>query len=419
MLDPKFIRENPEMVKKNTRERGNDESLVDRWLEIDNERVVLSKKRDEKREARNELSKGLKGKPDQTTIERVKLLKDEIDTLETELKTVEELWSELIHQIPNIHLSDVPIGESEEDNIDLEFIGEKPDFDFEPKDHFTLGQELDIIDFEAGAKVTGSQFYFLKGDAVLLEFALIQYGLHKLQQKGYELFMTPDLAKSRYYLGTGYAPRGDEEQTYEIDGEDIGLIATAEVTMAGYHADHTFSKLDLPKKYVAVSHCFRKEGGAYGKYSKGLYRVHQFTKLEMFAYTTPEESDKIHLEMLEIEKEIATDLGLHFKVLQQCTADLGASAAKKFDLEAWMPGRNDYGEITSTSNCTDYQARNFNIKYKEKNGQNEFVHMLNGTAIVLSRFPVAILENYQKADGSVVIPEVLRKYVGKDRIVSK
>ncbi len=418
MIDPNFIRENPDKVKKNTEERGNNSEIVENWLQIDKERNDLIVKRDTLRAERNELSKGLKGKPDQEIIDKVKSLKEEIEITESKLEELETHWNDLINSIPNIHFDDVPKGTSEDDNLDLEFIGEKPNFDFEPKNHLDLMIDLGIIDFETAAKVSGSQFYYLKGDAVLLEYALIQFGLHKFVQKGYELFQTPDLAKSKFYLGTGYAPKGDEAQTYEIEGEDLGLIATAEVTMAGYHADEIFNLEDLPKKYVAVSHCFRKEAGAYGKYSKGLYRTHQFTKLEMFAHCTPEQSEEIHQEMLNIEKEIASELGLHFKVLQQCTADLGAIAAKKYDLEAWMPGRNDYGEITSTSNCTDYQARNLNIRYKDKDGNNQYVHMLNGTAIALSRFPVAIIENFQQKDGSIKIPEVLQKYMGKE-IISK
>ncbi|MCA9386636.1 serine--tRNA ligase [Candidatus Dojkabacteria bacterium] len=418
MIDPNFIRQNPEKVKTNTTERGNNPDVVDAWLETDRKRNELIQAKDEKREERNSLSKNVQGKPDQETIDKVKALKEEIDKLESELASVEEKWNAEINQIPNIHFDDVPKGKSEDDNVDIEFIGEKPEFDFEPKSHLDLMTDLGIIDFEIGAKVSGSQFYYLKGDAVLLEYALIQFGLHKFIEKGYQLFQTPDLAKSRYYLGTGYAPKGDEAQTYEIEGEDLGLIATAEVTMAGYHADEIFDAKDLPKKYVAISHCYRKEAGAYGKYSKGLYRIHQFTKMEMFAYCTEEQSEAIHKEMLEIEKEIATELGIPFKVIQQCTADLGAIAAKKFDLEAWMPGRRDYGEITSTSNCTDYQARNLNIRYKDINGNNKYAHMLNGTAIALSRFPIAIIENYQQADGSIKIPEVLQKYMGKE-VISK
>ena len=223
------------------------------------------------------------------------------------------------------------------------------------------------------------------------------------------------MAKSRYYLGTGYAPRGDEAQTYEIEGEDLGLIATAEVTMAGMYADEVVD-LAQPQKFAAISHCYRKEGGAYGKFSKGLYRVHQFTKLEMFIFCKPDDSEAMHQEMLAYEEEIAQQLGIPYRVLLMCSGDLGAMAAKKYDLEAWMPGRGDYGEITSTSNTLDYQARSMNVKFKNSAGKNEYAHMLNGTAIVLSRFPIAILENYQQADGTVKVPDVLVKYMGKDVI---
>lgn len=416
MIDPNLIRTNPELVKKNTSERGNNPEVVDKWIELDKVRSRLIQEAEKKRKERNDLNQGLSGKPDEQTIQRMKTLRSEIEEVEEKLEEIEEKWQQAINQIPNIHLSDVPVGQSEDENVVIEHVGEKPVFDFEPKDHLTLMQNLNMIDFETAAKVSGSQFYYLKNDGVLLEFALIQFGLKKFMEKGYELFVTPDLAKSRYYLGTGYAPKGDEAQTYEIKDEDLGLIATAEVTMAGYHADHIFQQHELPKKYVAISHCFRKEAGAYGKYSKGLYRVHQFTKMEMFAYCLPEDSEAIHQEFLAIEKEIANELGIPFRVIQQCTADLGAIAAKKYDLEAWLPGRNDYGEITSTSNCTDYQARNLNIRYKNADGENEYVHMLNGTAIVMSRFPIAIIENYQQSDGTIKVPEALREFIGKEYI---
>ncbi|HXK52962.1 MAG TPA: serine--tRNA ligase, partial [bacterium] len=279
------------------------------------------------------------------------------------------------------------------------------------KDHVELGESLGIISFEDGAKVSGSQFYFLYGAGVLMELALVQYAFEKLSKAGFTPTLTPDLAKSRYYLGTGYAPRGDEAQTYTIEGEDLGLIATAEVTLAGKHADEVLLLENLPLKYVGYSHCFRKEAGAYGKYSKGLYRVHQFTKVEMFIYCKPEESMQMHDYLLEMEESIYQGLGISYRVLKQCTGDLGAMAARKYDIEAWMPGRKDYGEVTSTSNCTDYQARNLNIKYKLDTGGTEYVHMLNGTAVATSRTIIAILENYQQADGSVLIPEVLKPYM--------
>ncbi|MEI7579951.1 MAG: serine--tRNA ligase [bacterium] len=417
MLNPKLIRDNPEKIKQNTRERGMNDAVVDEWLQIDKEKTEVNIQVELLNKERNELAEiGKKGGNIEEVREKAREIKEKGKELEVRSSEIVTRWTDLINQIPNIHLADVPIGKNDAENKELRKVGEPIKFAFTPKDHLQLGTELGILDFETGAKVTGSQFYFLKNDAVKLELALLSYGVDFLAKKGFTAVMTPDMAKSRYYLGTGYAPRGDEAQIYEIEGEDLGLIATAEVTMAAAHADETIFEKDLPLKYAAISHCFRKEAGAYGKYSKGLYRVHQFTKLEMFIYCKPEDSDKYHMEILAAEEELTKSLGIPYRVLQMCSGDMGAMAAKKYDLEAWMPGRNDYGEITSTSNCTDYQSRNLNIKIKRENGEKEFIHMLNGTALVTSRIPIAILENFQQADGSVKVPEVLVPYMGKEVI---
>lgn len=417
MLDPQFIRDHIDHVKRNTAERNMNAAVVDEWLEVDAKRRELIQAVDGLNRQKNELANaGKLGQEVETLREKGRQLKEQQVKLQEERDEIEGKWQELINLIPNIHETGVPVGKTDAENVEVRKVGKIPEFDFEPKDHLQLGRDLDLLDFEAGAKVTGSQFYFLKNDAVRLEFALIQFGLEFFQKKGFTIVMTPDMAKSRFYLGTGYAPRGDEAQIYEIAGEDLGLIGTAEITMAGMLADEVLEERDLPLKFAAVSHCFRKEAGAYGKYSKGLYRVHQFTKLEMFAYTTPEQSQQMHMEMLAIEEEIAQALGIPYRVLEMCTGDLGAMAARKFDLEAWMPGRGDYGEITSTSNTTDFQARNLNAKYKDKDGKTHFVHTLNGTAVVMSRFPIAIMENYQQKDGTIKVPEVLVPYMGKDVI---
>lgn len=413
MLDPRFIRENAETVRKKVTDKNYAVDVVDDWLKVDGERAEALMKVEQLRAEKNELNKQVPPPPE--AIARGKELKAELEQLEAKFKDLDATWLENLNKIPNLAFDDVPVGKGEDANVEVKRT-EIPTFDFEPKDHATLGAELDLLDFEAGAKVAGSQFYFLKNEAVQLEFALIQWGLNKLQEKGFTLVMTPDMAKSRFYLGTGYQPKGDEAQIYEIEGEDLGLIATAEVTMAGYHADEILNLDNGPLRYAAISHCFRKEAGAYGKYSKGLYRVHQFTKLEMFAYCTPEQSADLHQEFLNIEMEIADELGLPYRVLEMCTGDLGAIAAKKYDVEAWMPGRRDFGEITSTSNCTDFQARNLNIRFKDKNGENKHAHMLNGTAIALSRIPIAIIENFQNAEGKVRIPPVLQSFMGKDII---
>ncbi len=410
MLDIKYIRENADKVKKGTADKQLDPSVVDKALAFDERRRKLLREIEDLRAQRNKAAKS-------KDIEKGKEVKVTLKKKEPSLKKIESVLQDAMVSIPSMPFDDVPVGKGEEDNVEIGKWGDIPKFDFKPKNHLEIGKDLGLIDFESGAKVSGSQFYYLKGDAVLLELALLQYGLEFLADKGYMPIITPDLAKSRYYLGTGYQPKGDEAQIYEIDGEDLGLIATAEVTLAGLHADEILKKKDLPMRYAAISHCFRKEAGAYGKYSKGLYRVHQFTKLEMFVYCTPDESDKMHKELLSIEEGVTQALGIPYRVLEMCTGDLGAIASKKYDLEAWMPGRDDYGEITSTSNATDYQARNLNIKYRD-GAKNEFPHMLNGTALVMSRIPIAILENYQQKDGSVKVPKVLQKWMGKDRIVA-
>lgn len=408
MLDIKFIRENVDLVKTATKNKGFDETVVDKLIEVDSQRRKLIQKTEELRARKNKL-----GKDD---IEEGKKLKVEVKEVEESLNSIEEKYNELLWKVPNVPSPKSPVGKNDKENLEIKKWGEPTKFSFTPKDHLELGKNLGILDFDAGSKVTGSQFYFLYGDGALLEIALTHYVFDKLSKEGFLPVITPDLAKSRYYLGTGYAPRGDEAQTYTIEGEDLGLIATAEVTLAGSHADEAIPESELPLKYIGYSHCFRQEAGAYGKYSKGLYRVHQFTKTEMFIYCKPEDSERLHEYLLQMEEEIYQELELPYRVLEMCTGDLGAMAARKFDVEVWMPGRNDYGEVTSTSNCTDYQARNLNIKYKKKNGETEYLHMLNGTAIVMSRVPVAILENFQNEDGSITIPKVLQKWMGKEKI---
>jgi len=411
MLDIQFIRENTDKVKKGVVDKQFDSSLVDKVLDLDGKRRKLIVEVEELRAKRNKVAS-------EKNIEEGKKVKEELKAREPELTKVEKEFNEVLNQIPNIPSPQAPVGKNEKDNIEVRKWGEPKKFDFTPKDHLELGKSLGILDFETGAKVTGSQFYFWYGDGALLELALVQYAFELLTKEGFLPVITPDLAKSRYYLGTGYLPKGAEAQTYEIKDQDLGLIATAEVTLAGKHADEVIVEQKLPIKYIGYSHCFRQEAGAYGKYSKGLYRVHQFTKAEMFIYCLPEESDKFHQYILEMEEKIYQGLGLPYRVVEMCTGDLGAMAARKFDVEAWMPTRNEYGEVTSTSNCTDYQARNLNVRFRRKNGKNEFVHMLNGTAIATSRTPLAILENYQEKDGSVIVPEPLRKWMGKDKIVS-
>ena len=408
MIDIKLVREQPDLVRRGILDKGYDPIALDEVVKLDKHHRQLLVETENLRAARNKLTK------DQ--IAEGKKLKQQLKDLEPKLKEVEEKLMEKLNLIPNPPLSSAPKGKSEKDNVEIHKWGQPRKFDFTPKDHLELGTHLGILDFPTGAKVSGSQFYFWYADGALLELALVHFAFGLLSKEGFIPVITPDLAKARYYLGTGYMPKGNEAQTYKIENEDLGLIATAEVTLAGKHADEVIVDDKLPIKYIGYSHCFRQEQGAYGKYSKGLYRVHQFTKAEMFIYCLPEDSDKFHQHILAMEEKIYQQLGLPYRVLEMCTGDLGAMAARKFDIEAWMPTRNEYGEVTSTSNCTDSQARNLNIRFKRKDGEIDYIHMLNGTAIATSRTPLAILENYQNADGSVTIPEVLRPYMGKDKI---
>lgn len=411
MLDIRVIRENPEKVKEGVAAKGFDGKVVDKLLKVDGERLELLREVEDLRAERNKVAK-------EKNIEKGKEIKGKLQKTEPKLREAEEEIEKLLQDLPNLPEDGVPDGKGEEDNVERSKWGDIPKFDFEPKDHLELGTKLGILDFDAGSKVAGTGFYYLKGDGALLELAIVQYGFEFLVKNGFTPFLTPDLVHERYYLGTGYLPKGPEAQTYEIKDTDLGLIATAEVTLAGYHADEVLQAKDLPKRYAGYSHCFRQEGGAYGKYSKGLYRVHQFTKVEMFAYSLPADSPKMHQEMLGLEEEFWQSLEIPYRVLEMCAGDLGAIAAKKYDLEAWMPGRDDYGEITSTSNATDYQARNLNIKYQDGPVAG-YVHLLNGTLIATSRGIVSILENNQQKDGSVKVPKVLQKWMGKEEITSQ
>ena len=414
MLDIKFIRENAELVKANTKNRLVDVD-VDALLSIDKERRATEAKIDELRAERNKVSKA---KPTQDIILQMKAVGEEIAGLEKFLVELEAKQRELLLKIPNLSHPKVVVSSNENDNPVVSVFKEPTSFSFEPKDHVELAAKLDLIDFDRATKVTGAKFYYLKNELALLEFALIQYALQILTKNGFTPMITPDLAKREVLEGLGFNPRGESTQIYNIENTDLSLIGTAEITMGGYHKDEVFEAAELPKKYVAISHCFRTEAGSYSKFSKGVFRVHQFTKIEMFVYTTPEQSEKTHQELLKIEEKIFKGLDIPFRVVDHCTADLGGPSYRTYDLEAWMPGKpnqagvnGDWAEITSTSNCTDYQSRGLNIKYKDASGNRQFVHMLNGTAIAITRAMIAIMENYQQADGSIIIPKVLQKYL--------
>ena len=421
MLDCKFILENAELVKQNCADRGVDVD-VDHFVALETERKVRQAELEELNRQANRVSKLIGQAKDQAQREARKeegrrlreqtaQSRKQLDEIATELDTIHRA-------IPNVTHPDAPIGADETANREL-FQGKtpRPEFDFEPLDHVELAEKLDLVDFEGGARVAGHGFYFLRNDAVILELALQRYALEVLTGEGFIPTSTPDLARNEILEGIGFIPRGPETQIYSVEDTDLSLVATAEITLGGLLAGQTLDAEDLPIKLCGVSHCFRTEAGAHGRAARGLFRVHQFTKVEMFAFTLPAESDAMLDHLRELECRLFDGLGVPYRVVDTATGDLGGPAYRKFDLEAWMPGRGQYGEITSTSNCTDYQARRLGIRYRVKGEKGtKFLHTLNGTAIAVSRALIAVLENHQQADGSVVIPEVLRPFVGKQRI---
>jgi seryl-tRNA synthetase len=428
MLDAGYICDHADEVKRNCTNRGTSEIPVDRVVAFEQKRKELEQKRGETAAKKNAISAGFKSAtPEQRTAlkEQAAALDREVGIIDDELKIVQGDLLLNLYQIPNLTHPDAPVG-GEDANKVVATVGEPRKFDFKPKDHVALCEALDLADFEAGTRVAGQKFYFLKNEAALLEVALVQYALQTCVRAGYTPVVTPDLARVEVLEGIGFMPRDpnpDTRQVYTVADTDLCLVGTAEITLGGMHMGQIFDEADLPKRYVGLSHCFRTEAGAAGRDTRGLYRVHQFTKVEMFAFCTPEQSEALHQEIRTLEEQIFTGLGLAFRVIDTATGDLGGPAYRKYDLEAWMPGRGAggaYGEVTSTSNCTDFQARRLGVRYKGKTFKGtRFVHTLNGTAVACTRALVAILENGQQADGSVVIPEALRPWVGKDRIEAK
>jgi seryl-tRNA synthetase len=416
VLDLRYIRENATAVAENARNRGV-EVNVDLVVELADRRSGLIQELNELRQQQNQLAKSVGRERDpearESLIVESRRTKELIPEREADLQAVEGRLREEMLQIPNMTHPEVPIGRDDTENVELRRVGKIPDFGFEPKDHVELGEALGIIDFEAGTKVAGSKFYFLRRDAVLLELGLVRYALDRLIEHGYEPAITPDLARDEALIGTGFMPRGPETQIYSVENSDLSLIATAEISLAGSLAGEIVDGERLPIRLAGLSHCFRTEAGSHGRASRGLYRVHQFTKVEMFAFAEPEQSEALHEEMLGIEEEIFGGLGIPYRVVDICTGDLGGAAYRKYDLEAWMPGRGAYGEITSTSNTTDYQARRLQIRYRTDGGRPQLLHTLNGTAIAVSRALIPILENNQQEDGTVLVPEALIPYVGK------
>jgi len=433
MLDIKFIRENPDKVKEGISKKGVDSSLVDNVLDLDKKRRELIQQIDTLRAKKNIVEKKLLKEKEENPasptgrkkeiLDVLKQAKLVLETKEKELGKLEQEYQKLMSSIPNLPLEDVIVGKDERDNQVLKEVGRKAKFNFIPKDYLTLGESLDIIDTKRAAKTSGSRFGFLKREAAQLEIALVHLAFDKLTKKGFIPVIPPVLIKPEPFWDMGYLDRGKEE-VYHLEKDDLYLIGTAEQIIGPMHMNETLKEEELPLRYTGFSSCFRREAGSYGKDTKGILRVHQFDKVEMFIFSKPEDAQKEHEFLLSIEEELMQSLGIPYRVINICSGDLGDPAAKKYDIEAWLPGQNDgqgeYRETHSTSNCTDYQARRLNVKYlNPQTSKNEFVYTLNGTALAIGRAIIAILENYQTKEGFVRIPRVLIPYMGGIKVIKR
>ena len=414
MLDINFIRNNKELVEHSIKEKMYKNVNLDEILTLDDKRKALLQQVEALRKERNDNTAKMKnGKPSDELIAKGKEIKEKLSTLEADLSNFEKELNTKLKTVPNVIFDDVPLGD-ESASVEVKKWGECKTTGV---DHLDYAISRDWVDFERGAKVAGAKFYYIKGGLALLENALIQFGIKKIVEHGFTLMDVPDLVNSRVLEGTGFAPRSSEQSDeYYIEGEDLALIATAEMPITGYHMDEIIDEDKLPLFYAGFSACFRKEAGAYGKHTRGLFRVHQFNKLEMYSFCAPEQSKEIHEKLRSIEEEIWQEIGIPYHVINIAAGDLGAPAAKKYDIEYWSPVDQKYREITSCSNCTDFQARGLNIRVRRKDGTVEVLHTLNGTAISLARTMVAVIENFAEEGGKLRVPAVLQPYLGTDML---
>ena len=415
MLDIKFIRENPEKVKQACKNKQVKVD-IDKLLKIDKEKreiqTELEKIFAQKNKASKEIRSAKDKKEKQKIISKMQKIDKKGDKLKENLKKIDKEFGTLMYQVPNIALDDAPVGESEKDNVVMRKVGKKTKFDFKPKDYLEIAEKLDLIDVKRAAKVSGTRFGYLKNQAVLLEIALINLAFNTLGKEGFVPIIPPVMIKSDKIRGMGYLEQSDVEEAYYLPKDDLFLAGTAEQPIGTMHADEIFEGKDLAKRYLGFSSCFRREAGSYGKDTKGIFRVHQFDKIEMFSFCHPDKSLQEHKLILSLEEKLMKLLKIPYQVVHICAGDLGNPAASKYDIEAWIPSEARYRETHSTSNCTDFQARRLNIRYRDKNNKLKFVHTLNGTGFAIGRIIIAIIENYQQKDGSVKVPEVLQKYVG-------
>lgn len=409
MIDIAFIREYASEVKEALKNRGKDPSVVDTFLNVDQEWKKTITEVEELRKLQKDLTKDQKR-------EEAKKNKEDIKEKTSLLSELEKKRHQILVSIPNIPSEKTPIGKDESENVEIEKIGDIPSFSFEPQDHIALGESLNIIDLERAAEVSGSRFYYLKNEGVLLEFALIQFALSQLTQKGFEAVIPPVMIRPDIYESIGRLTEDQKEERYYLAQDDLYLIGSAEHTIAPLHRGEIFNQNELPKRYVGFSTCFRREAGSYGKDTKGILRVHQFDKVELYSFTSPEESEKEHLFLLEVQKELYKALDIPFRVVEICTGDMGPTDARQFDIEAWIPSQKTYREVASCSNTTDYQMRGTQTKVRTENNETVYAHALNATGIAIGRTLLAIMENNQQEDGSIHIPDVLVPFVGKNSI---
>ncbi len=423
MLDIKFIRENQVMIKEMLNMRAMNVPL-DRLIDYDTKRRKIITNTQKLKHERNLVSEKIakmkkENKDVQKDIEEMKKISDKIANADVKIRELGEKMQDVLMVIPNIPDKTVPYGKDESDNVEIRRWGEFPNFKFRPKDHIDLGLKLDFIDIERAAKVAGSRFYYLKGNLVLLNFALIKFGLDFMRKKGFTIVQTPYMLRRDVVAGC-VALSDFKDAIYKVEGENLYLLATSEHSIAGLHKDEILGGKILPLKYAGISPCYRKEAGAHGRDTKGIFRVHQFEKVEQFAFCKPNDSWEIHELLLRNAEEILQLLNIPYRVMNVCIGDLGTVAAKKFDLEAWLPGQGKYREVVSCSNCLEYQARRLNIRYRERPNQKPlFVHTLNSTAIATERTLIAIMENYQEKDCSIRIPKILKPYMNGLDVIAK
>lgn len=414
MLDINLIREKPREIQQASAAKGVTID-IEKVLELDNQFQSLQREIQTIREERNAIAKSITGKPTPEQVEKGKKVKEALEVKEAAFQQVESELKRLLLAIPNPSKPDVKVGKDDSENEVIKTVGEPKKFSFKPKDHLELGEALGIIDVKQAAIVSGARFNYLKGDGALLENALRQFAFDTLLKEGFIPVVPPVLVKHEIMEGLGYTAMGEAENIFDLDKDGLYLVGTSEQSVVPLHMNDVLKKEELPRRYVSYSSCFRREAGSYGKDTRGIFRVHQFNKVEMVSFVSEGEDDKEHEYLLSLEEKFFQALDIPYQVLRICTGDLGFNAARKYDIEAWIPTQEKYREVTSTSTVTDFQSRRLNMKYQDGD-QRKYLNVLNGTAFSMNRPIIAILENYQQEDGSVVIPEVLRKYIGKDSI---